>query len=95
MSTRRIFVAVTAVFLLISLSLAAVMTFYWIEFLRPRLQTEAIAQADITARSQANLIVNAIRAGDGATRVHNVISALDELLLLQDTQTKTPFFRTR
>src|SRR5205823_556825 len=53
-----------------------------------------VAQADIVARSQANTIVNALRSAEGGDRVRNVVTALDELLLLRDTQTKSPFFRS-
>src|SRR5205085_9042837 len=49
---------------------------------------------EMVARSQTNAIIGAIRSGEGTARVRNVVTALDELLLLQDTQTKTPFFRS-
>ncbi len=85
---------VTAVFLLLAIAVAALMAGYWVTVLRPRLETEAIAQADIVARSQANTIVGALRSGEGSDRVRSVVTALDELLLLRDTQTKSPFFRS-
>src|ERR1051326_4076943 len=87
-----------AIFLLLVAMTAGVMAFYWIVVLRPRLQTEAVAQAEMVAemvaRSQANTIIAAIRSGDGAARVRNVVTTLDELLLLQDAQTQTPLFRS-
>jgi len=92
--TNRPFVAVTAVFLFLAAAFAGVMAFYWLAVLRPRLETEAVTQANIVARSQANAIVNAIRTGDGNERVRRVVDTLDELLLLQDPQTKRPFFRS-
>ena len=85
---------VSAVFLLFAAAVAALMTVYWISVLRPRLQTEAVAQADIVARSQANTIVNALRTGADSDRVRTLVTALDELLLLRDSQTKSPFFRS-
>jgi two-component system sensor histidine kinase/response regulator len=94
MNARKLNTAVTAIFLLLAGFVVGVMTFYWTAVLQPRLHAEAVAQADITARSQANLIVNAIRSGEGSARVRNVVTALDELLLLQDTQTRTRFFRS-
>jgi two-component system sensor histidine kinase/response regulator len=94
MNARRLYTAVTAIFLLLAGFVVGVMAFYWTAVLQPRLHAEAVAQADLTARSQGNLIVNAIRSGDGSARVRNVVTALDELLLLQDTQTKTRFFRS-
>jgi signal transduction histidine kinase/CheY-like chemotaxis protein/HPt (histidine-containing phosphotransfer) domain-containing protein len=91
---RRPVLIVTAVFVLLAASVAALMSVYWLEVLRPRLHTEAVAQADIVARSQSNTIINALRSGDGNDRVRNVVTTLDELLLLRDTQTKSPFFRS-
>ena len=91
---KRPVALLSAIFLLLVAMTAGVMAFYWIVVLRPRLQTEAVAQAEMVARSQANTIIAAIRSGDGAARVRNVVTTLDELLLLQDAQTKTPFFRS-
>jgi PAS domain S-box-containing protein len=91
---RRPVVVVSAVFLLLAAAVAALMSVYWVTVLRPRLQTEAVSQADIVARSQANSIVNALRTSAGPDRVRNLVTALDELLLLRDTQTKSPFFRS-
>jgi two-component system sensor histidine kinase/response regulator len=42
-------ILVSAIFLLLAATLAGVMAFYWIEILRPRLQTEAVAQAEMVA----------------------------------------------
>ena len=92
--SRRPVLVVSAVFLLLAAAVAALMSIYWVVVLRPRLQTEAVAQADIVARSQANTIVNALRSAEGSDRVRNLVTALDELLLLRDTQTKSPFFRS-
>ena len=86
--------AVSAVFLFLAIAFTAVMSFYWIKILQPRLETEAVTQANIVARSQASSIVGAIRSGDGPDRVGRVVDTLDELLLLQDTQTKAPYFRS-
>jgi len=91
---KKPLLVVSAIFLLLAAAVAALMSVYWVSVLRPRLQTEAVAQADIVARSQANTIVNALRSAEGSDRVRNVVTALDELLLLRDTQTKSPFFRS-
>jgi len=53
---------VSAIFLLLAATLTGVMAFYWMAVLRPRLQTEAVAQAEMVARSQANTIVGSIRS---------------------------------
>src|SRR6185369_2783497 len=91
---RRPVIVVSAVFLLLAVAVAALMSVYWVSVLRPRLQTEAVSQADIVALSQANTIVNVLRSSEGNDRVRNLVTALDELLLLRDTQTKSPFFRS-
>ncbi|HWW62539.1 MAG TPA: histidine kinase dimerization/phospho-acceptor domain-containing protein, partial [Thermoanaerobaculia bacterium] len=91
---RRVFVAVTAIFALLALLLGALVAVYWNAVLHPRLQTEAVSQAEILASSQANFVAAALRSGDGADRVHHVISALDGLLLLRDTRSGIPYFES-
>jgi signal transduction histidine kinase/CheY-like chemotaxis protein/HPt (histidine-containing phosphotransfer) domain-containing protein len=89
---RTLFVAVTVVFLILGLSVEGVMTLYWVKVLEPRLESEAVSQAEILARSQAGHLAAALRAGDGPARARALVSAMDELLLLRDPNTETPFF---
>jgi two-component system sensor histidine kinase/response regulator len=88
----RTFLAVTAIFLVLSLALAAVVTTYRIVVLEPRLRGEAVAQAEILGRSQAGFLATALREPDPAARARVVAAAVDELLLLRDPATSTAYF---
>jgi len=85
-------VAVTAIFVVLGLALAGLMVFYGTAALEPRLKQEAIANAEILARSQANVIAGALLSGTGSERARAVSTVLDELLLLRDAETGTPYF---
>ncbi len=91
---RRTYLAVTAIVLFLGLALLAVVAAFWVTVLEPRLKTEAVSQAEILARSQANVLSQALLSGSGPERVRNVVRTMDELLLLQDPSTKTPFFQS-
>ncbi|MEO6325408.1 MAG: ATP-binding protein, partial [Thermoanaerobaculia bacterium] len=87
-------VAVTAIFVVLGLSLAGLMVFYRSRTLEPRLKQEALANAELLARSQANVIANALRAAPGGERLRALSGALDELLLLRDAESSTPYFNS-
>ena len=91
---RRMYIAVTATVLILGIALLGLMSFFQVAVLEPRLKTEAVSQAEILARSQANVIANALLAASGPERQRNVVRTLDELLLLRDPQTKAPFFQS-
>jgi signal transduction histidine kinase/DNA-binding response OmpR family regulator len=93
-SSRGVAAIVTAVFALLGILLGAVVAFYWTAVLRPRLKAEAVSQAEILARSQANFIASALRSGDGPARVRHTTAALDELLLLRDARSGIPYFES-
>jgi two-component system sensor histidine kinase/response regulator len=93
-SNRSTVRAVTIVFVILALSLEAVMGFYWFGALQPRLEQEAASQAQILARSQSNVIGHALLSGSGAERVRTIVATLDELLLLRDPESNTPFFQS-
>jgi two-component system sensor histidine kinase/response regulator len=88
----RTFLAVTAIFVVLSLALAAVVTAYRIVVLEPRLRGEAVAQAEILARSQAGFLATALRETDADARARVVAAAIDELLLLRDPASNTAYF---
>jgi two-component system sensor histidine kinase/response regulator len=90
----RAIVLVTAIFGVLALALAGLVGLYWVGVLRPRLRNEAVAQAEILARSQANFIATALRSGSGAERQQAVSSALDELLLLRDPASEAAYFES-
>jgi len=85
-------VLVTAIFVVLGAALAGLMSVYRTAVLEPRLKGEAVANAEVLARSQANFISGALRNGTPEERAKRVGAALDELLLLRDQATKTPYF---
>jgi hypothetical protein len=66
--SRGILVAVGFIFLVLGLAVAGLMSFYRQVALEPRLRQEAIANAEILARSQANVLAGgaALRAPETA-----------------------------
>ncbi len=93
-SSRATLGLVTAIFLLLAVSLSGVVALYWITVLGPRLRAEAVAQAEILARSQGDSIAGALRTAEGPERARRVAAALDDLLLLRDTRTNRPYFES-
>lgn len=89
---RKTLALVNAVFSALAVSFFALLLGYWFGALEPRLRAEAVSQAEILARSQANAIAHAIRDSAPATRAQALGAALDELLLLREPSTDTPFF---
>ena len=91
--TRRHYVAVSAVVLLLGLALLAFIAVFWIYSIEPRLKAEAVSQAEVLARSQATVLAHALLAPP-AERNRSVVRTMDELLLLRDPATKMAFFRS-
>lgn len=92
--TRTVLVAVTVIFLVLGFALEGLLVFYWDAVLKDRLKTEALSQAEILAHSQSNLIARTLLTGSGEERQRNIQATLDELLLLRDSTTGTPFFES-
>ena len=76
---RSTLAPVTAIFIVLALVLAALMALYRTAVLEPRLKGEAVANAEVLARSQAWFVAGALRKGSGAERARAVSTALDEL----------------
>jgi signal transduction histidine kinase/CheY-like chemotaxis protein len=93
-SSNSVVAAVTIIFALLAIVLAGVVALYWNVVLQPRLRAEAVAQAEVLARSQANFIASSLRTADAAQRQRRVVTALDELLLLRDAHSGIPYFES-
>ncbi|MBI2060584.1 MAG: response regulator [Nitrospirae bacterium] len=89
---RGAYVLLSGAFVVLALLLLGVMLISWKGILQPRLKREAAMQAEVLARSQANAIASSLLSGEGEARVRNLVGMLDELLLLRDSKTDTPFF---
>jgi signal transduction histidine kinase/CheY-like chemotaxis protein/HPt (histidine-containing phosphotransfer) domain-containing protein len=91
-SAKGVFATVTVVFAILIIVLTAVVAFYWNAILHPRLKAEAVAQAEVLARSQGNFVAAALQTPDPLQRTRRVSTAVDELLLLRDARTAIPYF---
>lgn len=95
MNQRSTFAVVTVIFVLLAIFFMGIVALYWVTALEPRLKAEAVSQAEILARSQADFVGDAVRAaGDPRERTRRVGGALDELLLLRDTRSGSPYFES-
>ncbi|MEM8963071.1 MAG: response regulator, partial [Acidobacteriota bacterium] len=68
------------------------MTGYWRTVLEPRLVNEAEAQAEILASSQVRATGVALRRVEQEERAEALARTLDELLILRDIGSDTPYF---
>ena len=93
-TSKSVFAAVTIIFAVLAVILTAGVAIYWNVVLHPRLRAEAVAQAEVLARSQANFIASSLRSSDAAQRTRHVVTALDELLLLRDAHSGIPYFES-
>src|SRR5207245_11504911 len=89
---RRIPALVTIAFALLALIFESALALYWTRLLEPRLQREAAQHAQVLAQSQAAVIADALSHSSAAEREQRLRNVLDQLLLLRDAQTRTPFF---
>jgi PAS domain S-box-containing protein len=93
-SPKATYAVVTAIFLLLAVVVGGVVSLYWVTALKPRLRAEAVSQAEILARSQADFVATALTSGEGRDRVKRLMSAMDELLLLRDGRGGRPYFES-
>ncbi len=75
-SSKTTFTMVTVIFILLAILFSGVVALYWVTALEPRLKAEAVSQAEILARSQADFVGDSVRAeGDVETRRRRVTAA--------------------
>lgn len=89
---RRSLIIITAVFTMLAIAVQGLMLLYWGSVLEPRLRHEADSQAKVLAQSQAGIIANALTSATGEQRKQQLKSAINQALLLADSDTGTPFF---
>ena len=92
-NAKRLVFAATIMFVALAVILETVMIGYWFVALQPRLKADAISQAQVLARSQSNVIAHAILS-PRQNRVANLVSTLDEVLLLRDPSSNVRFFQS-
>jgi signal transduction histidine kinase/CheY-like chemotaxis protein len=88
---RRNTVYVSLVFLILAVSLQALVWLYWNKILEPRLRREAASQADVLAHAQEIRLVDAILAGR-EQRLQTLNETMDEILLFTGPASDEPLF---
>ncbi len=88
---RRTTIYVGLVFLVLAISLQALVWLYWNKILEPRLWREAASQADVLAHSQEVRLVDAILGGP-EQRLQVLAETIDEILLFTGPQSDEPLF---
>jgi two-component system sensor histidine kinase/response regulator len=89
---RRIPFVVTIAFALLAVIFEIALAVYWNALLEPRLHRDAERHAQVLAQSQTTALAEALSHAQGAEREAHLRATLDQLLLLRDAQSRTPFF---
>jgi two-component system sensor histidine kinase/response regulator len=89
---RRIPTLVTVAFALLAVIFEIALAVYWNVLLEPRLHRDAAQHAQVLAQSQTVALADALSHASGSEREARLRAALDQLLLLRDAQSSTPFF---
>ncbi len=86
-SPKATVTVVTVIFVLLGILFSGVVALYWVTALEPRLKAEAVSQAEILARSQADFVGDSVRAeGDAETRRRRVTAALGVQAVLDEAE---------
>ncbi|MCK5639464.1 MAG: response regulator [Gammaproteobacteria bacterium] len=86
--TPKSHIRLTGLFLALAGCLVILVSLYWIKILEPKLYSQAQSNASVLAQSQSHNILRAALSRDAK---QNVANALNEILLLTDTETEQPF----
>jgi signal transduction histidine kinase/ActR/RegA family two-component response regulator len=78
-------------FLLLAAALMGLGGLYWVQVLEPRLDTDARAAAGAIAQSHARNLADALTAAHRSGDAHVLQEAMDEILVLNEPTTGTPF----
>jgi len=89
---RRIPFLVTIAFATLAVIFEIALAVYWNALLEPRLRRDAEQHAQVLAQSQTAALADALSHASGAERDSRMRATLDQMLLLRDAPSKTPFF---
>jgi two-component system, sensor histidine kinase and response regulator len=89
--TRRTYLIVSLVFVLLACCLQVLTWLYWSQILEPRLQREAASQANVLAHSQAVKLAEVLSLGT-PNRLQILRDTLNEILLFTEPDSNVPFF---
>jgi two-component system sensor histidine kinase/response regulator len=89
---RRIPFLVTIAFAALAVIFEIALAVYWNALLEPRLRSNAEQHAQVLAQSQTAALADALSHARGSEREARLRATLDQMLLLRDVASKTPFF---
>jgi len=89
---RRIPFLVTIAFAALAVIFEIALAVYWNALLEPRLRSNAEQHAQVLAQSQTAALADALSHARGPEREARLRATLDQMLLLRDASSKTPFF---
>ena len=90
-SSERLAVRLTLLFLAMATVLIGLTGVYWIQVLEPRLHADAQVNAGVLAQSHALTLADAVSEADTVRGRQRLLETMDEVLLLTDPNTDTPF----
>lgn len=79
------------VFLLLTAGMTSLAGTYWLYSLEPRLNADAKTQATVLAQSQSWILADTLLVQDKEQRMTRLAETMDEILVLTDPNTDTPF----
>src|SRR5262249_46819596 len=83
---------VTIAFAVLAVIFEIALAVYWTALLEPRLRRDAEQHAQVLAQSQTAALAEALSHASGAERESRLRATLDQMLLLRDAASSTPFF---
>ena len=89
---RRVPLLVTIAFAALAVIFELALAVYWNALLEPRLRRDAEQHAQVLAQSQTAALADALSHASGSEREARLRATLDQMLLLRDASSKTPFF---
>ncbi|MCC2604475.1 PAS domain-containing hybrid sensor histidine kinase/response regulator [Planctobacterium marinum] len=85
--------AISAIFVLLAISLQISLALYWTEVLQPKLRTEAAADAKLIAEAQGLQLLSALQDYEEMHNSDEIERAIGNLMLYQEPNLGNPFFK--
>lgn len=85
--------AISAIFVLLAISLQLSLALYWTEVLQPKLRTESAADAKLLAESQSLQLVSALQSYEELGNSDELERTISSLMLYQEPNLGEPFFK--
>lgn len=80
---------ITLIFVVLAFVIELSIAFYWLYFMMPHIESDIESNIKALAQTQSNAIAKSF--SDGDINKEKIISAIDDLFLLRDSVTGTPF----